>query len=340
MIRRVVVKAVGGLDQLEVEEGPPPPPPSKGQVTVLVKACGLNFYDIYVRHGLNPEVQPPCTLGLECAGVISAVAEDVQSVKVGDHVAVHCPQAGACAQQITVDEESVIVVAKDISFEVAASFTITYQTAYFSLFHLGGLRPGGAVFIHSAAGGVGWAATQLAKTIPDVTVFGTASAHKHDAIQENGVDYAIHHDQDYEKEVLNVRPQGVSIVLDNLAGADFTRSQNLLEPLGKVVLIGAKGMIKGEHRSLWCVLKTWWNTKNVSPQSLIMKNHAVAGFHLSELRKKDPKAFRKGWIEVRDMITNGVLSPRIDSVWKFEEILEASKQISEWKNIGKVIVKP
>ncbi|XP_047491080.1 synaptic vesicle membrane protein VAT-1 homolog isoform X3 [Penaeus chinensis] len=302
MIRRVVVKAVGGLDQLEVEEGPPPPPPSKGQVTVLVKACGLNFYDIYVRHGLNPEVQPPCTLGLECAGVISAVAEDVQSVKVGDHVAVHCPQAGACAQQITVDEESVIVVAKDISFEVAASFTITYQTAYFSLFHLGGLRPGGAVFIHSAAGGVGWAATQLAKTIPDVTVFGTASAHKHDAIQENGVDYAIHHDQ--------------------------------------VVLIGAKGMIKGEHRSLWCVLKTWWNTKNVSPQSLIMKNHAVAGFHLSELRKKDPKAFRKGWIEVRDMITNGVLSPRIDSVWKFEEILEASKQISEWKNIGKVIVKP
>ncbi|XP_037793038.1 synaptic vesicle membrane protein VAT-1 homolog [Penaeus monodon] len=340
MIRRVVAKAVGGLEQLEVEEGPAPPPPSKGKVTVLVKACGLNFYDIYVRHGLNPEIQPPCTLGLECAGVISAVAEDVQSVTVGDHVAVHCPQAGACAQQITVDEESVIVVPKDISFEVAASFTITYQTAYFSLFHLGGLRPGGAVLIHSAAGGVGWAATQLAKTIPDVTVFGTASAHKHDAIQENGVDYAIHHAQDYGREVLNVRPQGVSIVLDNLAGAEFTTSQNLLEPLGKVVLIGAKGMIKGEHRSLWHVLKTWWNTKNVSPQSLIMKNHAVAGFHLSELRKKDPKAFRKGWIEVRDMIANGVLRPRIDSVWKFEEIVEASKQISERKNIGKVIIKP
>ncbi|XP_069996541.1 synaptic vesicle membrane protein VAT-1 homolog [Penaeus vannamei] len=340
MIRRVVAKGVGGLEQLEVEEGPAPAPPLKGQVTVLVKACGLNFYDIYVRHGLNPEIQPPCTLGLECAGVISAVAEDVQSVKVGDHVAVHCPQAGACTQQITVDEESVIVVPRDISFEVAASFTIAYQTAYFSLFHLGGLRPGGAVFIHSAAGGVGWAATQLAKTIPNVTVFGTASAHKHEAMQENGVDYAIHHGQDYEREILKVRPQGVSIVLDSLAGAEFTRSQNLLEPLGKVVLIGAKGMIEGEHRSLWCILKTWWNTKNVSPQSLIMKNHAVAGFHLTELRKRDSKAFRKGWMEVRDMIADGVLRPRIDSVWKFEEIVEASKQISERKNIGKVIIKP
>ncbi|ROT69606.1 Synaptic vesicle membrane protein VAT-1-like protein [Penaeus vannamei] len=159
-------------------------------------------------------------------------------------------------------------------------------------------------------------------------------------MQENGVDYAIHHGQDYEREILKVRPQGVSIVLDSLAGAEFTRSQNLLEPLGKVVLIGAKGMIEGEHRSLWCILKTWWNTKNVSPQSLIMKNHAVAGFHLTELRKRDPKAFRKGWMEVRDMIADGVLRPRIDSVWKFEEIVEASKQISERKNIGKVIIKP
>ncbi|ROT81226.1 hypothetical protein C7M84_000011, partial [Penaeus vannamei] len=236
-----------------VEEGPAPAPPLKGQVTVLVKACGLNFYDIYVRHGLNPEIQPPCTLGLECAGVISAVAEDVQSLKVGDHVAVHCPQAGACTQQITVDEESVIVVPRDISFEVAASFTIAYQTAYFSLFHLGGLRPGGAVFIHSAAGGVGWAATQLAKTIPNVTVLEQPQS-KHEAMQENGVDYAIHHGQDYEREILKVRPQGVSIVLDSLAGAEFTRSQNLLEPLGKVVLIGAKGMMRGSIQSA-CILK-------------------------------------------------------------------------------------
>lgn len=66
----------------QVKEGPAPPSPLNGQVTVAVKACGLNFYDIYVQQGLSPEIQPPCTLGLECAGVISAVGEDVESVKV------------------------------------------------------------------------------------------------------------------------------------------------------------------------------------------------------------------------------------------------------------------
>lgn len=72
--------------------------------------------------------------------------------QVGDHVAVHCPKGGACAEQITVDCDSVLVVPSDISFEVAASFTVTYLTAHFTLFHLGGLREGGAVLIHSAAG--------------------------------------------------------------------------------------------------------------------------------------------------------------------------------------------
>ncbi|XP_045599351.2 synaptic vesicle membrane protein VAT-1 homolog [Procambarus clarkii] len=340
MARRIVVNAIGGYDQIKVEDGPLPPAPTENQVTVEVKACGLNFYDIYVRQGLNPEIRPPCTLGLECAGIVTAVGVNVGSVNVGDHVVAHCPKAGACAEQITVDEDSLMVVPNNMSFEVAASFTINYLTAYFSLFHLGGLRTGGAVLIHSAAGGVGWAATQLAKTVPGVCVFGTASIQKHEAISKNGVDYPIHHDQDYQKEVLRHRPQGVSIVLDSLSGVDFTKSQDLLEPLGKVVLIGARGMIASEHRSLWRIFKTWWTTKSVSPYTLIMNNHAVAGFHLSELGNKDPTTFRQGWKEVLEMINVGKLCACIDSVWNFDQIVEATKQIAERKNIGKVIIKP
>nr|XP_053653541.1 synaptic vesicle membrane protein VAT-1 homolog [Cherax quadricarinatus] len=340
MVKRIVVKAIGGFDQLKVEDGPVPPAPTENQATVNVKACGLNFYDIYVRQGLNPETQPPCTLGLECAGVVTAVGTNVSTVKVGDRVVVHCPKGGACAEQIIVDEDSLMVIPDDMTFEMAASFTINYLTAYFSLFHLGGLRAGAAVLIHSAAGGVGWAATQLAKTIPGVYVFGTASLHKHGAISENGVDHPIHHDQDYQKEVLDQRPQGVSIVLDNLSGVDFTKSQELLEPLGKVVLIGARGMLGSEHRSLWCVFKTWWTTKNVSPYSLIMNNYAVAGFNLNELRKKDPAIFRQTWEKILEMIRVGKLQPCIDSVWQFDQIAEAYKQLVERKNIGKVIIRP
>ncbi|XP_064111473.1 LOW QUALITY PROTEIN: synaptic vesicle membrane protein VAT-1 homolog [Macrobrachium nipponense] len=233
MVRRIVVKAVGGFDQLQVEEGPPAHSPKSKQVTVEIKACGLNFYDLYVQQGLSPEVQPPCTLGLECSGLVKAVGDEVTSVKVGNKVAVHCPKGGAFAEEITVDEDSVLLVPHHLSYDEAAAFTVNYLTAYFTLFYAGGLREGGAVLIHSAAGGVGWAATQLAKTVPNVTVFGRASSHKHGLITQNGVDYPISHDQNYSDIVLQHRKQGVSIVLDDLSGADFTVSQQLLEPLGK-----------------------------------------------------------------------------------------------------------
>lgn len=66
----------------------------------------------------------------------------------------------------------------------------------------------------------------------------------------------------------------------------------------------------------------------------------VSGFNLHELRNNAPAEFARGWKEVLEMIVDGKLQPRIDSVWKFEDIVEASKQITERKNIGKVIIKP
>ncbi|KAK7074864.1 hypothetical protein SK128_013835 [Halocaridina rubra] len=340
MVRRIIVKAIGGYDQLQVVDGPDVPAPVLNQVTVEVKACGLNFFDTYVRQGISPYIQPPCVLGLECSGKVIAVGDGVTSFKIGDRVVVHTPNGGACAEQINVDETSILHIPDSMSYEIAASFTVNYLTAYFSLFHFGGIREGGAVLIHGAAGGVGWAATQLAKSIPDVTVFGTASSHKHEIIGQNGVDYPISHSQDYKSEVLKYRKKGVSVVLDSLSGPDFMTNQQLLEPLGKVVLIGARGMVGEEYRSLWRVLKTWWQTKTVSPHSLVMNNNGVAGFNLHELRSKDFDTFLCGWKEITCQVASDKLHPRVDSVWKFESIVEASKQISERKNIGKVIIKP
>ncbi|KAG0727243.1 Synaptic vesicle membrane protein VAT-1 -like [Chionoecetes opilio] len=143
----------------------------------------------------------------------------------------------------------------------------------------------------------------------------------------------------------------------------------------QVVLIGARGMVGREGRSLWQLLKTWWHTKNVSPYSLIMNNHAIADessiagcgrearwlwggrgagggfsqastrrlkgcFNLNELRSKDLAEFTRGWKKILDLIVSKKLHPRIDSVWSFEDIIEASKQISERRNIGKVVIKP
>ena len=86
-------------------------------------------------------------------------------------------------------------------------------------------------------GGVGWAATQLAGSIGSVTIFGTCSPGKKEAVIENGVTHPLNHER-YEEELLKLSPQGVDIVIDNMAGSNFSTSQQLLKQLGKVVLIG------------------------------------------------------------------------------------------------------
>lgn len=84
---------------------------------------------------------------------------------------------------------------------------------------------------------MGWAATQLARSVGTVTIFGTCSPGKHDAVRENGVIHPLNHDS-YEQELLKHSPDGVDIVIDSVAGSAFSTSQHLLKPLGRVVLIG------------------------------------------------------------------------------------------------------
>jgi NADPH:quinone reductase-like Zn-dependent oxidoreductase len=84
---------------------------------------------------------------------------------------------------------------------------------------------------------VGWAATQLARSVGGVTIFGTCSPGKHDAVRDNGVTYPLNY-ASYDKELLKQSPDGVDIIIDNLAGSGFSRIQCLLKPLGRIVLIG------------------------------------------------------------------------------------------------------
>jgi len=96
---------------------------------------------------------------------------------------------------------------------------------------------------------VGWAATQLARSVGPVNIFGTCSPGKHDAVRDNGVTYPLNHDT-YDKELLKQSPDGVDIIIDNLAGSAFSRNQCLLKPLGRIVLIG---------REMEKDICYWWN---------------------------------------------------------------------------------
>lgn len=124
----------------------------------------------------------------------------------------------------------------DVTLETAASITVNYLTAYFSLKHAGQLRSGNNILINSCAGGVGWAATQLAK-LSDAKVYGTTSALKTRQAKSNGVDYVLSY-ENLKEQLSIVCPDGLDLIIDNEAGKDYELKSELLRPFGRIVFIG------------------------------------------------------------------------------------------------------
>uniref|UniRef100_A0A5F8GHZ1 Vesicle amine transport 1 n=1 Tax=Monodelphis domestica TaxID=13616 RepID=A0A5F8GHZ1_MONDO len=248
-------------------------------------------------------------------------------------------RAGMWQEEVTVPAVQTFPMPEAMSFEEAAAFCV-YITAYMVLLICGNLRPGHSVLVHMAAGGVGMAAIQLCQTVENVTVFGTASASKHDVLKEKGVSHPIdYHTSNYVDEVKKISPKGVDIVLDPLGGADTYKAYNLLKPMGKVVTYGVANLLTGPKRNLMAMAKTWWNQFSVSALQLLQANRGICGFNLSYL-ENEMELVSRVVLHLMSLYSQGHIKPHIDSVWPFEKVADAMKQIQEKKNVGKVILVP
>jgi len=188
-MRAVVLSAHGGDEVLRVEDRPDPEA-GAGEVRIAVRAAGLNFADTMARVGIYPDApKPPCVLGYEVAGEVESLGEGVDSLQPGDRVMAGT-RFGGQAEMVTAPAGQVIPLPERFSFEQGAAFPVNYSTAYAALVIMGGLREGDRVLIHAAAGGVGTAATQVARRI-GAEIFGTASHSKHEAIAAQGVRHPI-----------------------------------------------------------------------------------------------------------------------------------------------------
>ncbi|KAK4874745.1 hypothetical protein RN001_014105 [Aquatica leii] len=233
--KAVVLKAFGSYDCLSI--GKFPLVPLEGNIEVEVQWCGLNFSDLYTRQGLMYHHKLPMVLGTECVGVIKELGVKTDGFKVGQRVICFDYNGGIFRNILRIAPDKCYPLPEYVSNEQGASLFVNYLTAYFALFELGGLKPHSTVFISSCAGGVGCAATQLAKTLEGVTVIGTASLHKKDRVIANGVDHVLSHDN-LQEQIESVCPNGFDLIIDNQAGNVFTLLQNKLKQLGKIVLIG------------------------------------------------------------------------------------------------------
>jgi NADPH:quinone reductase-like Zn-dependent oxidoreductase len=177
-VKAVVLTGTGGPEVLRVEQRPDPSA-GPGEVRIAVKAAGVNFADTMARVGLYPDApKPPCVLGYEVAGTVESVGDGVDSHAVGDRV-VAGTRFGGQAELVVVPQEQALPLPERLSFEQGAAFPVNYGTAYAALIVMGALRAGDTALIHAAGGGVGIAATQIARNAGAARIFGTASPSKH-----------------------------------------------------------------------------------------------------------------------------------------------------------------
>ena len=156
----------------------PDPSPGEGELRIRVRAAGVNFADILARIGLYPDApQPPVVVGYEVAGVIDAAGKGVTTLHEGDRV-LALTRFGGYADVVCVPLERVFERPEGMSAAEGAALPVNYFTAWQLCVVMGALKRGETVLVHSVGGGVGVAATQIAKHIGAI-VIGTASAAKH-----------------------------------------------------------------------------------------------------------------------------------------------------------------
>jgi NADPH:quinone reductase len=231
--------AVGGPEVLRFEEVDVGSP-GRGQVLLRQTAVGLNFIDVYFRRGLYPPPQLPFVPGLEAAGVVEAVAEDVHEPKVGQRVAYASPPMGAYAERRLMPADRVVVLPDGVSDKQAAAMMLKGMTAQYLLRRTYRVQSGQTILFHAAAGGVGLIACQWARHL-GATVIGTVGSDaKAELARAHGCAHVIRYDR--EDVVARVREitggKGVPVVYDSVGQATFERSLDCLAPLGMLVSFG------------------------------------------------------------------------------------------------------
>ncbi|MEZ4752564.1 MAG: medium chain dehydrogenase/reductase family protein [Bdellovibrionota bacterium] len=328
-------------EALEMRESPDPTP-KPNEIRIRVAASGINFADIMARLGLYPDSPKlPAVLGYEAAGTIDLVGSQTSRFKPGQRVVSIC-RFGGYSDVVTVPEDQVFALPDSLDFEKAAAIPVNYLTAYQAMVVMGGLKKGDTVLVHSAGGGVGLAALDLAKYL-GATFIGTASAGKHAALTARGADFLIdYQSEDFEKQTLEfTKGKGVDLILDAVGGDSWEKGLRCLAPGGRLVVFGMSSAATGKRPNrlgaLGKVLSVPWTKFN--PIYLMNHNIGVLGVNLGHLWHRSDLV-RKWGEDLLNLYKEGHLHPTVAHSFAFSEAAAAHDYIQDRKNFGKVLLKP
>jgi NADPH:quinone reductase-like Zn-dependent oxidoreductase len=343
-MKAVVLTKTGGPEVLQVRDWPEPAV-GPGEVRIAVRAAGLNFADTMARVGLYPATpKTPCVLGYEVAGEVESLGEGVTGLVVGQRVMAGT-QFGGQAELAVARARDVLPMPDGLSYDQGAAFCVNYGTAYAALIIMGGLREHDRVLIHAAAGGVGTAATQIARNV-GAEIYGTASAAKHPAIQAQGVHHPIdYRSTDFKTEIRRLTDgQGVDVILDALGPTSFRKDYRILRPGGRLIMYGLSEAMNENGRNLRAAVSSllriptstmpWWHAGR-----LLNQNRGVFGLNLLSWWRREGGMDRITAPLLHDLQA-GRLAPVVAQSFPFERAGEAHRYLAERRNIGKVVLTP
>ena len=324
-MKAIVLDGFGGAEVLRAEEIDAPEP-GPDDVLIRAQATSVNRPDIVQREGRYPP--PPGEsgiLGLECAGTIESLGNNVENFSVGDRVFALLG-GGGYAELARAHAGHVMPIPDKLSFTEAACIAETYITAWMNLFGNAGLADGETVLLHGGGGGVNTAAIQLVKTLcPASSVIVTASATKHERVRALGADHVIdYRASDFATETSNLTAGGgADVILDHIGQAYLEKNLRALATGGRLVIIG---IMSGGDAQL-----------NLG--RLLVRRQRIIGSVLRPRSQKEKSKIIAEFSEaVMPLFADGRIRPVVDRVLPLEAAAEAHRLMEASRHFGKIVL--
>jgi NADPH:quinone reductase-like Zn-dependent oxidoreductase len=343
-VKRIIVRRPGSFDALQIESCPDPTP-AADEVCVKTSSIGVNFADCVVRMGLYSSatryVGWPITPGFEFSGVIESVGAGVTDLAVGTPV-MGVRRFGSYASHVCTARNQVFPIPPQMGVVEAGAFSTVFLTAWYALRECARLRPGNAVLIHSAAGGVGSAAVQIAKSMGCFVVGVVGAPHKVAAARELGCDVVI------DKSTTSLWPaakaaagDGFQAILEANGTETLRQSYAHLRPTGRLVIYGFQTMMtRGSGRPNW--LKLAWDYLRLprfNPLLMTDANKGVVAFNLSYLFDENPM-LQEAMAGLFEGVTAGQLKVPQVTQFPLEKVAEAHRALQSGQTVGKLVLIP
>jgi alcohol dehydrogenase len=335
-MRAQVIRGHGAIDDITFEPKWPEPEPGPEDVILDVRACSLNYHDLFTLRGMpGITLNMPLIMGIDVAGDVAAVGANVTGWRRGERVLVDPinrklgkllgeAMDGGLAERVKVDAAQLIRLPDDVSYDAAAALPVAYGTAYRMMVERGQVAAGEKVLILGASGGVGTCCVQLAKLAGAHVIVAASSADKLERLKalgaDDGIDYKA---DDFMKEVHRRygKPRffggagGVDVVVNFTGGDTWVPSLRCLRNGGRLLTCGATAGFdpKEDIRYIWTF-----------ELNIVGSN----GWLPSDLEA------------LLALVREGKLEPVIDQRLPLEEARAAFRRLDERAVFGKVIVAP